>query len=110
MFTKCFLCIRDLKIYSSSFDGDMSHNRDRYGLEADGVFHLNDGRYTILAIPLNILPIFNFKRGSCHMALIALAVRLFPQPGTPVKPIVCHGHRIYFFRHMTKVIFNNIPK
>lgn len=27
------LCIRDLKIYSSAFDGDMCYYRDRYGLK-----------------------------------------------------------------------------
>ena len=39
------LCIRDLKIYSQLFDGRVSYYRDRYGLEADCVLHLNDGRY-----------------------------------------------------------------
>lgn len=46
------LCIRDLKIYSSSFDGSMSYYRDRYGLEADGVLHLNDGRYALIEFKL----------------------------------------------------------
>ncbi len=46
------LCIRDLKIYSSAFDGSMSYYRDRYGLEADGVLHLNDGRYALLEFKL----------------------------------------------------------
>lgn len=46
------LCIRDLKIYSSALDGDMSYYHDRYGLEADGVLHLNDGRYALLEFKL----------------------------------------------------------
>lgn len=46
------LCIRDLKIYSSAFDGRMSYYRDRYGLEADGVLHLNDGRYALIEFKL----------------------------------------------------------
>lgn len=46
------LCIRDLKIYSSGFDGTMSYYRDRYGLEADGVLHLNDGRYALIEFKL----------------------------------------------------------
>lgn len=46
------LCIRDLKIYSSAFDGKMSYYRDRYGLEADGVLHLNDGRYALIEFKL----------------------------------------------------------
>ena len=42
------LCIRDLKIYSSAFNGHMSYYRDRYGLEADGVLHLENGKYALL--------------------------------------------------------------
>ena len=46
------LCIRDLKIYSSAFDGEMCYYRDRYGLEADGVLRLDDGRYALIEFKL----------------------------------------------------------
>ena len=46
------LCIRDFKVYSSIYDGRMSYYRDRYGLEADGVLHLNDGRYALIEFKL----------------------------------------------------------
>ncbi len=46
------LCIRDLKIYSSAFDGMVSYYHDRYGLEADCVLHLNDGRYALIEFKL----------------------------------------------------------
>lgn len=46
------LCIRDLKIYSTSLDGNISYYHDRYGLEADGVLHLNDGRYALIEFKL----------------------------------------------------------
>lgn len=46
------LCIRDLRVYSSSFGGEMSYYNDRYGLEADGVLHLDDGRYALLEFKL----------------------------------------------------------
>ncbi len=46
------LCIRDLKIYSSKLNGQMSYYHDRYGLEADGVLHLKDGRYALLEFKL----------------------------------------------------------
>lgn len=46
------LCIRDLRVYSSSLGGDMSYYNDRYGLEADGVLHLNDGRYALIEFKL----------------------------------------------------------
>ena len=38
------LCIRDLKIYSAALGGRVSYYHDRYGLEADCVLHLRDGR------------------------------------------------------------------
>ncbi len=46
------LCIRDLKVYSSKMNGEISYYRDRYGLEADGVLHLKDGRYALLEFKL----------------------------------------------------------
>ncbi len=46
------LCIRDLRVYSSSLGGEMSYYNDRYGLEADGVLHLNDGRYALIEFKL----------------------------------------------------------
>lgn len=48
------LCIRDIKAYSSALDGHVSYYRDRYGLEADCVLHLDDDRYAL----------FQFKLGS----------------------------------------------
>jgi len=46
------LCIRDLKVYSSAFDGKVSYYHDRYGLETDCVLHLNDGRYALIEFKL----------------------------------------------------------
>ena len=46
------LCIRDLRIYSSKSDGRVSYYHDRYGLEADAVLHLADGRYALIEIKL----------------------------------------------------------
>ena len=46
------LVIRDLKVYSSEHYGTVSYYRDRYGLEADAVLHLEDGRYAIIEIKL----------------------------------------------------------
>lgn len=46
------LVIRDLKIYSSASYGEVSYYRDRYGLEADAVLHIADGRYALIEIKL----------------------------------------------------------
>lgn len=46
------LCVRDLKVYSAAHDGKVSYYRDRYGLEADCVLHLRDGRYALIEFKL----------------------------------------------------------
>lgn len=46
------LCFRDLKVYSSIHGGQVSYYRDRYGLEADCVLHLRDGRYALIEFKL----------------------------------------------------------
>lgn len=46
------LCIRDLKVYSSTYGGQISYYHDRFGLEADSVLHLDDGRYALIEFKL----------------------------------------------------------
>jgi predicted AAA+ superfamily ATPase len=46
------LCIRDIKVYSSAMGGQVSYYHDRYGLEADAVLHLADGRYALIEFKL----------------------------------------------------------
>jgi len=46
------MCIRDLKAYTADFNSRVSYYRDRYGLEADLVLHLVDGRYALIECKL----------------------------------------------------------
>lgn len=46
------LCIRDLKAYTSSVNGSVSYYRDKYGLEADCVLHLENGDYALIEFKL----------------------------------------------------------
>ena len=46
------LVMRDLRVYSRALDGRISYYRDRYGLEADAVLHLKDGRYALIEVKL----------------------------------------------------------
>ncbi len=39
-------------IYSSGMNGEVSYYHDRYGLEADAVLHLKDGRYALIEFKL----------------------------------------------------------
>ena len=68
------LCIRDLRVYSSGYDGRMSHYRDRYGLEADGVLHLNDGRYALIEFKLGESEV---EEGAKHLNTIERLVRQY---------------------------------
>ena len=58
------LCIRDLRVYSSSMGGTISYYHDRYGLEADAVLHLRDGRYALIEIKLGSNEI---EEGASHL-------------------------------------------
>ena len=68
------LCIRDLKIYSSLYDGKISYYRDRYDLEADAVLHLNDGRYALIEFKLGQSEI---DEGAKHLCEIERLVKIY---------------------------------
>ena len=46
------LCLRDLKVYAQSLDGDVFFYRDKSDLECDAVVHLRDGRWGAVEIKL----------------------------------------------------------
>lgn len=58
------MCIRDLKIYSQALGGMLSYYHDRYGLEADAVLHLDDGRYALIECKLGSRDI---EEGAKHL-------------------------------------------
>ena len=70
------LCLRDLKIYSSALDGYMNYYHDRYGLEADGVLRLNDGRYALIEFKLGESEI---EKGAEHLIQIENLVKEYNQ-------------------------------
>ncbi len=46
------LCVRDLRVYADSMDGEVYHYRDKDGLECDAVIHLRNGQYGLIEIKL----------------------------------------------------------
>lgn len=46
------MCVRDLKAYTQGLYSHVSYYHDRYGLEADFVLHLEDGRYALIECKL----------------------------------------------------------
>ncbi len=48
----------------AALGGSVSHYRDRYGLEADAVLHLEDGRYALVEVKLGGRKI---EEGAAHL-------------------------------------------
>lgn len=68
------LCIRDLKIYASLQGGGVSYYHDRYGLEADVVLHLDDGRYALIEIKLGSNEV---EKAAKHLNQMEELIRVF---------------------------------
>lgn len=66
------MCIRDLKVYSQSLGGKVSYYNDRYGLEADIVLHLDDGRYALIECKLGSREV---DEGAKHLLEIKRLIR-----------------------------------
>ena len=46
------MCVRDLRIYAESIDGEVFHYRDKSGLECDTIVHLRNGSFGLIEIKL----------------------------------------------------------
>ncbi len=46
------LCVRDLRVFADSLQGQLYHYRDKNGLECDAVLHLRNGNYGLIEIKL----------------------------------------------------------
>ncbi|MDD2231675.1 MAG: DUF4143 domain-containing protein [Sphaerochaetaceae bacterium] len=68
------MCIRDLRVYSQALGGELSYYRDRYGLEADSVLRLNDGRYALIEYKLGSKDI---EEGAKHLLKIKELVKQY---------------------------------
>lgn len=66
------MCIRDLKVYSQALGGRVSYYHDRYGLEADVVLHLADGRYALMECKLGSREI---DEGAKHLLQLRNLIR-----------------------------------
>ena len=66
------MCIRDLRAYTPDFNTHISYYRDRYGLEADVVLHLSDGRYALIECKLGSADI---ESGAQHLTELQRLIR-----------------------------------
>ena len=61
------MCIRDLRVYSSSLAGEVYYYHDKYGLEADAVIRLDDGRYGLIEVKLGNKDIDDGAKNLCTL-------------------------------------------
>ncbi len=101
------LCIRDLRVYSSTIHGKVSYYHDRYGLEVDAVVSLDDGRFGLIEIKLgsgdiddgakNLLRLESALEGAnlpkpvFKMVLTGAKLSYVRNDGVLVVPIGCLG-------------------
>ena len=76
------LCIRDLKAYSAALGGRVSYYHDRYGLEADCVLHLRDGRYALIECKLGSADIDD---GAKHLLELEKLIQKYNEKETQCK-------------------------
>ena len=76
------LCMRDLRAYSSGMDGKLSYYHDRYGLEADCVLHLRDGKYALIEFKLGSNEI---EEASAHLLKIKQLIREYNAKGNALR-------------------------
>ncbi len=53
------LCMRDLRTYAESLNGNIYHYRDKTGHECDAVIHLRDRRYGLIEVKLGVEKLIN---------------------------------------------------
>ena len=66
------MCARDLRAYTPDYGSHLSYYRDRYGLEADLVLHLGDGRYALIECKLGSKEI---EQGAQHLLELKNLIR-----------------------------------
>jgi predicted AAA+ superfamily ATPase len=99
------LCIRDLRVYAQSIDGEVFHYRDKSGLEADAIVHLKDGRWGAVEVKMgakeiekaaenlkilrNKINLDKMKEPSFLMVLTATEIGYQRDDGVYIIPIGC---------------------
>ena len=66
------MCIRDLKAYTNDYFNHISYYHDRFGLEADVVLHLGDGKYALVECKLGSREI---EEGAKHLLQLKSLIR-----------------------------------
>ena len=76
------MVLRDLKVYSQALGGRLSYYNDKYGLEADAVLHLDDGRYALIECKLGSRDI---EEGTKHLLILKSLVQKYNETSEQIK-------------------------
>ncbi len=97
-----------METVSQERNGILSYYRDRYGLEADGVLHLEDGKYALLEFKLGGKGI---EEGARHLTELAALVKQknATEPQVPLREpdrllVITGGNMAYTRQDGVKVI------
>lgn len=95
------LCIRDLKVYSTNIGGEISYYHDKYGLEADCVLHLDDGRYALIEFKLGSKQIDD---GANHLLELKRLIKKANMKEPSLLIVITGGEIAYTRKDGVKVI------
>ncbi|SCJ37965.1 Uncharacterised protein [uncultured Eubacterium sp.] len=95
------LCIRDLKAYSTALGGHVSYYHDRYGLEADCVLHLADGRYALIEFKLGTSGI---EEGAEHLLKLQELIKAAQIREPSLLMVITGGEMAYTRKDGVKII------
>ena len=76
------MVLRDLRVYSQALGGRLSYYNDKYGLEADAVLHLDDGRYALIECKLGSRDI---EEGAKHLLTLKSFVQKYNETSEQIK-------------------------
>lgn len=95
------LCIRDLKAYATALGGHVSYYHDRYGLEADCVLHLADGRYALIEFKLGTSGI---EEGAEHLLKLQELIQKAQIREPSLLMVITGGEMAYTRKDGVKII------
>lgn len=102
------MCIRDLRAYSYDYFTSIGYYRDRYGLEADVVLHLGDGRYALVECKLGSREIDEGAEHLCELHRLIIehnkTEKQMPIREPDLKIILTGGQYVYIRKDGVHVI------
>lgn len=90
------LAVRDLRVYAEALEGRVFQYRDKSGLEADAVVHLDDGRYALFEMKL--FSEDNIEEGARHLKAITANLDMSKMRGGPSFLAVVTGTNFAYRR------------